>query len=423
MVTKLSRRSFLASSTSMALAGTLSGCGLLRIDPNSVLIRSDVIDSLEKEQTILSKARTGWTADKRMRVLFVSGTAYERGYQHGTLLRDAVQTNLTTLYNRAKSTFHFEELFSEAYERMRPYLSQEYVDEMHGLAHGSRLPLSVIHAIHALPEMSEWGGKRRIKQVVKDMRNGLLGTSCSNFCAHSSATADGKMYTVRILDWGLHRISRLHEFPLILVSRPDKGIPSAVIGWCGFLGAISGMNANGITLGEMGYGDPPNETLRGKPMPFLLRDVLTYGTDLNEVRTIVHTSPGTNSFVFLMSEGRTGKSEIYIKDHDRFLVFRPGEPLKDADRNFPAIHDMLYGGHFQETMTTLLTEYHGKLTPEIIMDKVIPPMVMKSNFQNVLYDPQDLRFWVANAASPEDPAATQRYTYFDFKAALEGYPG
>ena len=258
------------------LAGHISACAYLRIDPDHFLIRSDVIESVEHERAIVAKARVDWTDDHKIRVLYVSGTPYERGYQQGVLLRTEVRDNLLSMYEKLLDKFQFEELLYESYERQRPFIPQEYIDEMHGLAHGARIPLKVVHAIHALPEITEWGGKKKLKKVIKDMMAGVYGSSCSNFSAAGSATPDKTMYTVRVLDWGLHKISKLHEYPLITVTIPEKGIPSANIGWVGFLGAVSGMNAQGITLGEMGYGDPEGETMRGTPMPFVLRDVLTY---------------------------------------------------------------------------------------------------------------------------------------------------
>jgi hypothetical protein len=249
----------------------------------------------------------------------------------------------------------------------------------------------------------------------------LLGTSCSNFCANKSATANGKMYTVRVLDWGLHKLSKLHEYPLITVNIPEKGIASANIGWVGFLGAVSGMNAKGITLGEMGYGDPDGETMRGEPMPFLLRDVLSQASDLSDVRKIIKNAPGTNSFVFLMSDGKTGKSELYVRDRSRFEVHQPGENLEDRGTKFPAIKGLLYGGHYQDKMTSKLNETRGTLTPEKIMRDVIPFIAMPSNFQNVLYSPSDLQFWFANAKGPKERAAEQPYSFYDFGKGLKEF--
>ena len=396
----------------------LSGCGYLNTDPMHFLIRSPVIMSLEQEKEILSRAKVSKTVDGRITVLHVQGTPYERGYQHGALLRKEVRENLMTLYESALDIYRSEELFAEAYERLRPFIPEQYVEEMQGLAHGSRLPLHVVHRIHALPSMTEWGGKKRLKKIVKKMIAGELGTSCSNIGAVGDSTGDGEMYAVRILDWGLHRISKLHKFPLITVGKPDEGISYANVGWIGFLGAVSGMNAEGITLGEMGYGDPENETLSGKPMVFLLRDILEQANSLEDVRLLIKESVGTNSFGFLMTDGKARTAELYIKDRERFRVFPVGQDMADGDESLPGIADMVYGGHYDEKMAELLKSNRGKLTPRLFMEKLIPDMAMKSNFQNVIYDPVNLQMWISNAPSKGYRAAEAPYTYFDFMDAL-----
>ncbi|GEM_PF-579986 len=399
----------------------LAGCTPRALDPFHYLVRSDVITSKEKHDSVVRKAYLTSTDDRRIRVLFVQGTPYERGYQQGVLLRQEIQDNLGLLFKNSLKTFYFEELFAEVYERMRPYIPQEYIDEMHGLAHGAKVPLKLVHFIHILPEITEWGGKKKLKERFMQMLKGGLIPSCSNLCALNTATPDKALYSARILDWGLHRISKLHEYPLITISIPDKGYPSANIGWVGFIGAVSGMNARGITLGEMGNGNPENETLRGKPMPFMLRDVMTYADSLKDVRRIIKSSLGTNAFGFLMTDGKRNEAEIYVKDRDQFLAFKPGQDLKDDRSNLPGIKDIVYGGHFDEKMHDILNENKGIITPTLLMEKIIPEIVMKSNFQNVVYDPKHLRFWVNNAKSKNEPAYTQPYTYFDFGKALNDF--
>lgn len=418
----MKRRAFLRLSA--AAVPMISGCSFLRVDPWHPMVRSDQILSMMDEKRILAPARLTTTEDGKIRVLYVKGSGYDRGYQQGVLLRKEISDNIGWMYKKAVKKFYFEELFAESYERQRPYIPQEYVDEMHGLAHGAKMPLHVIHGIHALPEIGEWGGKKAVKKVIKGMMAGEpeenWGTSCSNFAAFPKATGDGEFYTVRILDWGLHRIAKLHQYPLITVNVPESGVPNCNIGWVGFLGAVSGMNAEGITLGEMGYEDPPGESMRGKPMPFLLREVIQHARNLADVRRILKDSQGTNSFVFLMSDGKAKEAEFYIKDRSRFLVFKPGDEIADRDHRIPPVPGMLYGGHFNELMTEEFKRTTGSITPKIIMDEVIPKIAMKSNFQNVIYDPVNLRFWVNNAKSKDERAAEQPYTHFDLGAFLRG---
>ena len=122
----MNRREFLKLIPLAAAAQSLSGCiayRYLTLDLNHVLLRSDVIDSFEKEREIVSKAKLTTTADGRIRVLFTRGNAYERGYQQGYLLRKEVHDNMGYLWDRALSKFKSEELFAEAFERMRPFMS------------------------------------------------------------------------------------------------------------------------------------------------------------------------------------------------------------------------------------------------------------------------------------------------------------
>lgn len=400
----------------------LNGCAYWRFDPYHVLLRSDIILSAEDERKIVSKARLDYTEDGRVRVLYVQGTPYERGYQHGFLLRKDIQDNLGTMYTNMLKKFHSKELFAEAFERLRPFIPEAYLQEMHGLAHGSKLPIEVIHHIHALPSITEWGGKKRLKEIAKGMIAGEdLGTSCSNFSVMPQSS-DEKMFTVRILDWGLHRISKLHEYPLITVARPEHGEISANIGWVGFIGAVSGMNAAGITLGEMGYGDPANESLRGKPMIFLLREVLDTASSLSDVRRIISESPGTNSFGFLMSDGKTREAELYIRDRDRFLVFQPGSTVQDGEEVLPGINNVVYGGHYEERLHEKLQSCQDGVPTDSLMNEIIPYVAMKSNFQNVVYFPSDLVFWVNNARNKDARAAEQVYTRYSLAEGIQAFP-
>ena len=416
------KRRELLKALSASAVPLLTGCGITRIDTWNVLLRSDVIHNFAEENAILDKARVEWSEDGNVRILYVRGSGYERGYQQGVLLRDEIQRNIGYLYRQALRKFPIPELFDEVYERMSPFIPHDYAEEMRGLAHGARIPLHMVHHIHILPDIGEWGGKKHLVKIVKQMMHGdaleLWGTSCSNLCVTGDAAANGGFYTVRVLDWGLHKISHLHKYPLLTVAFPDDGVPNVNIGWVGFLGAVSGMNAKGITLGEMGYGDPPGEVLNGIPMCFMMREVLTHATSLNDSRRIIKDAVGTNSYVFLMSDGKTRDSEMYVKDRNRFLVFKAGEKVNDGKENINPIKDILYGGHYLDKMEEALTSYHGSITPEVLMKDIIPKIVMPSNFQNVVYDPVNLKFWVTNAVDQDTRAAEGVYTFFDFGAVL-----
>ena len=366
----------------------------------------------------MSRAKLDWTADGRVRVLYTQGTPYEEGYQQGKLLRKEVQDNIGFIYEQGVKKFRFAEFFAEVWERMRPFMPQAYIDELHGLAHGARMPLHVLQHAHIFPDFGEWGGKKKLKKVIDQMLAGTLATTCSNFAVNRSATADGKHYAVRVLDWGMHKISHLHHYPLFHVSVPNEGLPSCNAAWVGFIGCVSGINSQGITIGEMGYGDNESEILEGTPMVMMLRDVMKKSSNLAEVRKVLQETPPTASYVFLMTDGKTGESELYVRDPSRFLVFHPDQEIQDKKEHILPIKDTLYGGHYNDRMTALLNELHGKITPEVIMQDIIPKIAMPSNFQNVIYEPAALKVWVNVAKSKSEWAASQPYSFYDFGAGL-----
>jgi hypothetical protein len=150
----------------------------------------------------------------------------------------------------------------------------------------------------------------------------------------------------------------------------------------------------------------------------MLRDVMTQASNLSEVREVISDSKPTCSFVFMMSDGKTGEGEMYVRDPDRFLVFHAGDDVRDKKDHLPPIADTVYGGHYNDRMTALLNQEHGQITPELLMKEIIPKIAMPSNFQDVIYEPKELRFWVSNAKSRTEWAASQPYTFFDFGKAL-----
>ncbi|MCB0339793.1 MAG: hypothetical protein KDD53_09315, partial [Bdellovibrionales bacterium] len=196
---------------------------------------------------------------------------------------------------------------------------------------------------------------------------------------------------------------------------PENGQQFVNLTWAGFTGSISGMNASGITIGEKVHGDPENETLRGRPMPFLMRDVLQDAESLDQARDIIMHAPPTNSFQFLISDGKTRKAELYIKDPDRFVVFQPGEGFSDRGTSLPGLECMLYAGHFGEKMGVVLNQHASSLNPKLIETEIIPVLAMKSNFQNVIYDPEELALWVSYAQSTSTRAAEAPYVFFSLK--------
>lgn len=403
---------------------TVAGAGCTTIVPKSSLPlyqRSVVIEDAAGAEKILARASVetvtapGATA---VRVLYLSGTPYEMGFQHGALLRDDIQAMYQKTIQRVKILMA-EDMLDEAYDLMEPYIPLEEKEEMRGLAHGAGVPLRVVHWIHSIPEISEYGGK-------KSFSRDFSPTSCSNVVAFGKATADGGLYHLRVLDWS--RDLGIQRWPAILVHRPERGNASVTFSYAGFIGAVSGMNEQRMTFGEMGYGNPPGESLEGIPFIFLFRKLMREASTIEDAQRLIAAGPRTNSYVYVLGDGKaeSGKTSalLFITDRGRVLTFAENTLLKDERKGgdtYLPIDDVVYGGAKGDLLYEEILRHHGAIGPATFME-MTKPVSLKSNLLNVILRPATLEAWVANATEEDgEPgkAANQRWLHFEFAKALK----
>lgn len=356
----------------------------------------------------------------KITVLYVKGTPYEMGFQQGRLLKNELTDTLNGVLRAcydlagkeiglplvAKPASNF--ILDEAYKKMEPYIPKADREEMEGLADGSGISLRDIQRVHAIP--------------------GLTETSCSAIAAFGQATVDGHLYQLRILDYlmGLG----IQDHPTITVYQPNEGNAFASIGWAGFIGVISGMNEQGVAISELGYGGPgnqqpgisdpePQETLSGIPMIFLLKRILQYADGVEQATAIIKSADRTNYYVYVVGDGITvgavPKARGYISTSKFCHVYKDNDPKYPI----PPLDDVVYGSHYNEKCYDLLGQFYGKIDPSVMMDKIAPAISMRDNLQCVVYDPKNLRLWVANAEGSKGRACEQDYVAFELGDALE----
>ena len=349
--------------------------------------------------------------DNRITVLYVTGTPYEMGYEHGVLLAAQVRDTIKDVQvgagkllpkilrnSKAISTRDKDQIVNEfldrAWKMMARYAPKEDLEEMEGLAAGSGIPLDVIHRMHALPDVGE--------------------TSCSGLVAKGGATQDGHVYQLRILDYGAN--FNLQRRPLITVYQPTTGNGNAyaTIGWIGFVGAVSGVNAKGVALSEMGFGNPPGETLAGTPMPFMLKNVLRYADTAEDGAAIIRATRRTNSYVYFLGDKHNDPVGM-VTSAQRCLAYHANEreELQVDGHAMPQFHDIVYGGHYEEKQEGLVRDMQGKIDVSGIQ-ALAKQIAMKSNLQTVIYDLTADRIWVANRK--ENVRASDR-PYVEFSLA------
>jgi hypothetical protein len=267
-----------------------------------------------------------------------AASAYDRGYLHGAALAEDVKKLVAAEYK------HFEDLAASGewdttpdtvalVKRLgldgalqyvanitRPFTAAEVLDELRGIADGSGCDAHQLLGIHMFPE--------------------LYQSSCSSISAYGSATPDGRLLTVRALDWDTSGI--LQDFPVLFVhhgtNRGDSsssgggGIDGSddtaintttttaattttppeshlSLGFAGMTGVLTGVNSAGITWASIGVsypgesGDFGADVRAGEPWLFMSQRVLEGSSTLADAASLLNNTNRTCNLLLNLGSG------------------------------------------------------------------------------------------------------------------------
>lgn len=348
---------------------------------------------------------SGWLErEQGLLILHVAGTPYEMGEQHGRLLKDHCRTNLNYLmkekasevsYKVAGINFGPEMVIGGIVGVQRPHLPNWYTEELRGLAAGAGLPLGRVERANFIPELFH----------------------CSGFAVHKTATIDGKLYHGRVLDYSTDW--KLQEHAVLVIAKPDEGHPFVNITFAGFVGCVSGMNAKGISLGEMGGRGLGHWD--GVPMAVLMRWALRDAATLDKALAIFRDNPRTCEYYYVAADGKTNRAVGFEASWDVFAKVNPGEKHKLLPR---PVDDavLLSAGDRYHCLVDRVKESHGQIDEAAALELMSRPVATRGNLHNVLFSPSDGRFWVSYAGEDRTPAAERPYAEFNLHELLTRQP-
>ena len=240
---------------------------------------------------------------------------------------------------------------------------------------------------------------------------------CSGFAIKNSATQGGALYHGRILDYGIDW--RLQEFAVLVVAEPEGKIPFLNVTYAGFIGSVTGMNREAISIGEMGGRGLGHWA--GVPMTVLMRWVLQEAHTLDEAVAVFRDQPRTCEYYYVIADGKSGEAVGMEASWNAFFTLKPGEPHSKLPEALPDCVLMSAGDRYTELVKRVRAGF-GSFDAEGARGLMNRPVAMKSNLHSVLFAPAEGLVWVANASSQGEPASSQPYQKFEFKELLLHQP-
>lgn len=220
-----------------------------------------------------------------VRVLHVTGSSYDMGYQHGSLLEDECLENLRAYQRLAEQVGFTYDDFLVLWSEMEEYIPLRYHEEMQGMADALDLPFETI-AIGNI--MTVW-------------------VHCSGFAAWGPATIHGELIHGASLDYPLRIRDPVSEKTVqdnfvVIFREPTGGYASLDPSYAGLTGSAGGFNEQGVAVNVHTCWSH-DETVRGTPMVFRLRMILDNASDVNHGLTILENET-TRGWNFIISGGQ-----------------------------------------------------------------------------------------------------------------------
>lgn len=353
------------------------------------------------ERKFIAREGAGWLEEwDGTKVLYLKGTPAEMGRQQGVLLRDETRDLVDKVVygvgvgsSFEKGRWFFGEI-QEAQARLMPFMAPAYLEEMDALAAAAGLEREEVRLANFFPELFH----------------------CSGFAVYGSATKAGRMYHGRILDY--MKGVGLEPNAVVIVNQPAGRFAWVNLGYAGFVGTVTAMNEKHISIGEMGgrgEGD-----WDGKPMAQLMREVMEKADSLEAAVEIMRRGPRTCEYYYVIADGKRGEAVGIAATPTVFEVVKPGVAHPRLPHAIPDVVLMSAGDRY-ETLARWVKEQHGQIEMESARRLMDRPVAMNSNIQSVLFAPDTLDFWVANADG-RNVASHTRYTHYNLAELLKRRP-
>jgi len=266
--------------------------------------------------------------------MYVEGDPLQQGLITGALSQDLIVKQEKLFLDKVKdivpSKFKQQLLrqFLKWYNRkLYLHVPEEYKTEIYGISQYTSkeydnvappyLRSLYLHAAHD------------IGHALKDLS--LVG--CTSFAAWGNNTQDGSLLIARNLDF--YAGDEFAQNKIVSFVKPDTGYPFMSVTWGGFIGTLSGMNAEGLTV-TLNSGKSDMPLIAKTPISLLAREILQYASTIDEAVAIAKTRE-----VFVSESIMVGSAN----DHKAVLI--EVSPQKFGVYDVPNTTQLICSNHFQ----------------------------------------------------------------------------
>lgn len=265
-----------------------------------------------------------------IRVVHLRGNPYEMGLQQGFLFREELHELIHNyLYQYLILEHGVAHAWLLSYARVfAPGVPYYLREEMQGIADGAGLSYQDVLLFNTIPDLLSlsprlptWESFPVLFSTTQRNNNPEHFASGMAFGAWGRAMVDNELVLGHNLDYLGKDV--LAPYLLVMVRQPTMGNAFVSVGLPGMVGVWTGINEEKIAVA---LSCSPSLDIRtsGRPLPFLLRDVLQSAGDLDEALNVILATPRLTSGNVLLGDGK-GPATIALElSAHRHAIFEVG---------------------------------------------------------------------------------------------------
>lgn len=316
----------------------LTSCGVaksLRDMPNIGRYEADIPQRVQISDSTYVLGDNFLTKNKQGQwELLVSGNPLEIGLKTGSLTRELFQYQEKVFIDKINELVPSEgrqkllKKFLAWYNRkMYLNIDEQFKAEIYGISQYASADYDYI--AEPYPRVLYFHGAHDIGHALQDLA--LVG--CSSFAAWGEQTEDGKLLIGRNFDF--YAGDDFAKNKIIAFVEPDEGHNFMSVTWGGFIGVLSGMNDQGLTV-TINAGKSSIPLIAKTPISIVTREILQYASTIEEAVAIAKKREVFVSESIFIGSAKDKKAAVIEVSPKKFGVYE-----------VPNSNELICSNHFQ----------------------------------------------------------------------------
>ncbi len=352
--------------------------------------------------------------------LYVDGNPYELGLKTGSLTQELFQQQEQIFVDKIDSLIPskgkqklLRKFLAWFNRKMYRNIDAQYKAEIYGMSQYASKDFDYIAKPYQ--RVMYFHGAHDIGHALQDLA--LVG--CSSFAAWGDHTEDGKMIIGRNFDFYVG--DEFAKNKIIAFVAPDEGHKFMSVTWGGFIGVLSGMNDQGLTV-TINAGKSDFPIVAKTPISLVTREILQYASTIDEAIAIAKKRDvfvSESIFVGSAKDKRAAIIEVSPNNFGVYEVENSGQLIcsnhfqSAAYANDKKNRKHIFESHSQyryKRMEELLDE-KSKVTPKIVVDILRDKKGLDDKrigygnekalnqllaHHGIVFQPEDLKVWVSS---------------------------